>query len=380
MRANIRDREALLAVSPSALSAYARAAGWTKGDTYGDHSDVYAAEGLPEVILPRTQRLGDYANVVSQIIEIFAKAAEVDELSLYRDLVTADRDVIRVRAAPGDDDGSMAVNNGVNLVRGAYDLLLAAACSLREPRPLYRAGANREANNYLNQVRLGQTEQGSYVVTLLTPVVPPPMQQMVDPNWASDDDPIERQMTRRLTQALTATRDATERTIGGESDAFSDAVRQGTSANLCEALVTLIEPFPTLDISLTWARTRPMNTARSVGRFANADAPILREAARLFREREPQPDVCLVGLVQRLKRDEWETDGAITLRAYVDGRIQSVTTVLKQSDYEQAIYAHTIKAPVVLKGELERFGQRWRLLNPDVADVILNEDTSNDGK
>ena len=380
MRANIRDREALLAVSPSALSAYARAAGWTKGDTYGDHSDVYAAEGLPEVILPRTQRLGDYAVVVSRLIEIFAKAAEMDELALYRDLVTADRDVIRVRVAPGDDDGSMTVNNGVNLVRGAHDLLLAAACSLREPRPLYRAGANREANNYLNQVRLGQTEQGSYVVTLLTPVVPQPMQQMLDPNWASDDDPIERQMTWRLNQALTATREATERTIGGESDAFSEAVRQGTSANLCEALVTLIEPFPTLDISLTWARTRPMDTARSVVRFANADAPILREAARLFREREPQPDVCLVGLVQRLKRAEWETDGAITLRAYVDGRIQSVTTVLKQSDYEQAIHAHTIKAPVVLKGELERFGQRWRLLNPDVADVILNEDTSNDGE
>ena len=324
MKANIRDREALLAVSPSALSAYARAAGWTKGDTYGDHSDVYAAEGLPEVILPRTQRLGDYAAVISRLIEIFAKAAETDELALYRDLVTADRDVIRVRVAPGDDDGSMTVNNGVNLVRGAHDLLLAAACSLREPRPLYRAGANREANTYLNQVRLGQTEQGSYVVTLLTPVVPPPMQQTFDPNWASDDDPIERRMTWRLTQALTATRDATERTIGGAREAFSEAVRQGTSANLCEALVTLLEPFPTLDISLTWARTRPMDTARSVVRFANADAPILREAARSFRDREPQPDVCLVGLVQRLKRDESETDGTITLRAYVDGRIQSV--------------------------------------------------------
>lgn len=378
MKANIRDREALLAVSPSALSAYARAAGWTRGEPYGDHSDVYAAEGLPEVILPRTQRLGDYAVVVSRLIEIFAKVADTDELSLYRDLVTADRDVIRVRVAPGDDDGSMTVNNGVSFVGGAHDLLLAAACSLREPRPLYRAGANREANNYLNQVRLGQTEQGSYVVTLLTPVVPPPMQQVLDPNWASGDDPIERQMTRRLTQALTATREATERTIGGESDAFSEAVRQGTSANLCEALVTLIEPFPTLDISLTWARTRPMNAARTVIRFASGDAPILREAARSFRDREPQPDVCLVGLVQRLKRDEWETDGTITLRAYVDERIQSVTAVLKRSDYEQAIHAHKTKAPVVLKGELERFGQRWRLLNPSLADVILNEDTSTD--
>ena len=52
MRVNIRDRDALQAVSPAALSAYARAAGWSKLESYGEHSDVYAAERMPEVILP----------------------------------------------------------------------------------------------------------------------------------------------------------------------------------------------------------------------------------------------------------------------------------------------------------------------------------------
>ena len=68
----------------------------------------------------------------------------MDELSLYRDLVTADRDVIRVRAG-GKDDGAVALSDGVSLVSGARDMLLAAACSLSNPRPLYRAGANRRA-------------------------------------------------------------------------------------------------------------------------------------------------------------------------------------------------------------------------------------------
>ena len=95
-------------------------------------------------------------------------------MTVYRSLVTADRDVIRVRAA-GSDDGSVMLNDGVDLIRGARDLLLSAACSLREPRPVYRAGANREAADLLKQVRLGQTDQGSFVVTLLSPVVPPPM-------------------------------------------------------------------------------------------------------------------------------------------------------------------------------------------------------------
>ena len=373
MRASIRDHEALLAISPAALSAYARVEGWVKDEAYGDHSDVYVSERLPEIILPRTQRLGDYANVVAQLLEIFAEAAQTDELALYRDLVTADRDVIRVRAVESDD-GSVAVSDGINLMRGASDMLLAAACSLRNPQPLYRAGANREASDYLRQVRLGQTEQGSYAVALLTPVVPPPMQASFDRSWAPDDDPAERQVTKHLAASLEAVRQATERTVGGDAAAFFDAVGQGVSANLCEALVTLIDPFPSLDISLVWARTHPMKPARNVIRFANDDAPILREAARSFREREPKPDVRLFGVVQRLRRDEQETEGTITLRASVDGRqTQSVTAVLIQSDYDRAIQAHRKREPVFAEGDLERTGQRWHLRNPRITSIISAE-------
>ena len=88
MKVRIEDVEALRAVSPAALSAYARANGWVQGERYGDFSDFYRAEGLPEIILPRTQQLGDYANVVSRLIGIFAG---VDELTLYCDLVTSER-------------------------------------------------------------------------------------------------------------------------------------------------------------------------------------------------------------------------------------------------------------------------------------------------
>lgn len=358
MKVSIQDKEALLAISPAALSAYARTAGWAKVDTYGEHSDVFTGEGLPEIILPRTAHLGDYARVVSMVIEIFAKVADVDELTLYRDLAMADRDVVRVRAVDGDASGSVAVNDGIDLISGARDMILAAACSLQGPQSLYRAGATREARDYLSRVRLGQTEQGSFAITLLSPVI----------------SPLERQVTRRLADALAATREATEKTVGGDAGAFSAAVARGVSVNLCEALVKLIEPFPTLDISLVWARTHPMNTARNVVRFAAHDAPILRQVARSFREREPRPDICLFGVVQRLKRYETDSEGTIALRASINGQNQEVVAVLKQSDYERAIWAHKTKSPLVMEGDLERTGQRWRLLNPRIADVILNED------
>ena len=377
MTTDLRDSGVLLAVSPLALSAYARVAGWSRSDAYGGYSDVYEGSGLPEIIIPRTQRLGDYSQVVAQLIGIFAQVAHVDEAILYNDLVVADRDVTRVRVNDGDVNGSISLEQGPNLVSGARDMLLAAACSLHEPRPVYRAGANREANDYLRRVRLGQTEHGSFVVTLLSPVIPPPIQEPLLPDLGIHNDPLERRVTRRLTQALSAIHGATARTMGGDTAAFTHAVPEGASANLCEALAQMIESYESLDVSTTWARSRPVQRPRDAVRFTRDDALILREAARSFRNREPRLDFTLFGSVQRLKRDDSETDGTVTLRAHIDGRTQSVTAVLSESDYDRAIVAHRVKAPVIVQGDLGRFGQRWRLVNPRIAEVILGEDEEN---
>ena len=382
MKLSIHDKDALLAVSPAALSAYARVAGWRRQEPYRVHSDVYEGTGLPEIIIPRTEHLGDYASVVAALVETFAEVVEQDVLTTYRDLVTADRDVIRICAVDRDHSGSLPVSAGADLVCCARDMVVAAVCSLDNPRPLYRPGANREANEYLQRVRLGQIDQGSFVITLLGPVVSPPVQMSLVPDTDPRSDPIERRVTRRLAEALAAARKATDDTNGGNPVAFLASVNYGVSANLCEALATLTEALPALDISVVWARTWPRDETRdetrTATRFAAHDAPVLREAGRAFRSREPQPGVVLVGLVQRLTRDETDTEGTVTLRTSIDGSNQSVVTVLPQSDYHRAIEAHKTRAPVVMRGDLERAGQRWRLLNPSIKDVIVNDDAPSD--
>ena len=369
MRVSIHDRDALLAVSPPALSAYACSAGWRQHEQYRVHSDIYIGEELPEIIVPRTERLGDYASVVASLIEMFAKVAEQDELTMYRSLVAADRDVVRVRV--GESTGaSVTLNQGVDLIGGVRDMLLAAACSLGKPKPVYRAGANRDAADLLKGVRLGQTDQGSFVVTLLTPVVPPPMPTLF-PDPGDQNAPIARRLTLRLMEALTAARQAVARTTAGDAGAFAEALESGVSANLCEALVQVIEPFPTLDVNVLWARTRPVAAPRPVVRFGRADAPLLREAARLLREQTPRPDVRLCGHVQLLTRKEAEGDGTIRLTtSSIDGQRRSVKAVLERQDYERAVQAHKEQVPVVLAGDLERMGQRWRLLSPQLEEII----------
>ena len=371
MQVSIHDRDALLAISPAALSAYARIAGWIQHESYREHSDVYIGDALPEIIVPRTTRLGDYASAVAALVETFAQVADQDALTVYRSLVTADRDVVRIRAAESDD-GSLGLNDGVNLVEGARDMVLSATCSLHDPRPVYRAGANRDAMELLRQIRLGQTDQGSFVVTLLTPVLPPPMPALLE-DLDDRNAPLARRMTRRLVEALATVRRAAEQAVTGDGSAFSETVNSGVSANLCEALVQIVEPFPTLDIGVSWARTRPTTTPGIV-RFGQTDAALLREAARSLRERAPKPDVRVHGFVRILGRGEDDADGTIRLRTDIDGQWQSVMAVLGLADYERAVQAHRDRALVFMKGDLERVGQRWRLLNPQIEGVLRDDE------
>ncbi len=372
MKVSIRDPDALRAVSPAALAAYARSAGWRRGECYRTNSNIYTDDVLPEIVIPRTANLGDYASVVRGLIETFAEVTEQDELAVYRSVVTADKDVVRIRAAESDD-GSLAVDDGVDLIAGARDLLLATACSLRAPKAVYRAGANRDASDLVRQMRLGQTDHGSFVVTLLTPVIPSAAPALFpDPDDAQA--PIERRMTKRLVEALAAARQATEWIAAGEEQAFAETVANGVSANLCEAMAQIVKPFSSLEVSVSWALTRPMTVVRTTFRFGRRDAPMLREAARLFREQAPLPDQRLYGFVRLLKREAGDVDGTISLTTDIDGRRQSVAAVLEQRDYERAVQAHSDKALVVLMGDLERYGQRWRLLNPHLERVLRDNE------
>jgi len=378
MRAQIFDTDALRSITPAALAGYARAEGWAKTEDYGEHSDVYAAVGKPEIILPRTPRLGDYPNVIAKLISIFAEATQKDELAVYRDLVEADRDVVRVRALGGEGDGSIPLDAGVEIVAHARDMLLAAACAVHAPQPLYRAGANRDAIEYMRRVKLGQTEKGSFVVTLLAPV-PPLLQPQLDPSWSMlDDEPFDRLVTRRLMKALEATRVAADLATGRGFEAFERVVVAGVSANLCEAVASLIEQSSGIDISLTWARTRPTPEPQRKVVFASNDAEILKEAARTFRQRQPKPDVTLFGTVYKLKRDQEEVEGVVTLKARVDDKMQSVRAILDQANYSTATRAHEAKAPVIVTGDLERVGQRWQMTNARLIDLEEEEVADDD--
>src|SRR6185295_3097822 len=166
----------------------------------------------------------------------------------------------------------------------------------------------------LRKVRLGQTERGSYVFTLISPVSP----ALRDATAIATEEPFERRVVETLAGALRATRQAAlvSAIRGGDMEPFKNAITQGVSANLFEAISGLSEASgeQPLEVSFAWARSRALtaNFPTRV-RLTQDIIPSIREAARVFRATEPLPDFELVGSVVALRREEGAPSGTVTV-------------------------------------------------------------------
>ena len=382
MKTCVFDKKALAAVRPEALSAYARAHGWIEAERFGRHSHVYVRAGAPEIVIPEVQRLGDYANIVLRLVEIFAEVSETDEISLYRGLLTFDRDIVRVRAAADCGNGSVTLDDGVNLITGARDMMRAAARSLHRRGEFLRGRMPRETEKYMRNVQLGQTEQGSFVVTLLGPVVSaPPTGPDAHIGTIHDDAPLEQRTTHLLEDALRATRNAANRAATNVpvsfagADAFSRIVERGASANLFKAIAMMIGPFSEIDITLSWAFTRPVAAEKNV-RFRASDAPILREGEKLLRNGRSRNEKArtLVGEIQAKRKEATsllkrflKRITAEMVSADPDAANKAVESVSKNP--VAPTMDHAIAAAILLqqRGDFKGAIEKWRAI-ANIAD------------
>ena len=63
----------------------------------------------------------------------------------------------------------------------------------------------------------------------------------------------------------------------------------------------------------------------------------------------------------------------VTLKARIDGRDQSVATILSEANYRVAVHAHEAREPVIARGDLARVGQRWHLSNARLSIFSLDD-------
>lgn len=365
--------------------AYLRSRGWAQEP--GTPSEPLLAwtrelEGEAyELLVPRHKNWRDYDRRIAEVLSILTEAEQRSAEVIARDIASVAIDTIRVRAITDSNSASIPLEDGLLLLEGARGSILAAACATIEKRRAYHSRKPVKAVDYLEGIRLGQSEVGSYVMTILSPV-PPSLntRQLSLTEDAPDPDPYERQVTRTLGQSLDAMRIAAEASVAtGSLDAFESSVSLGVNADLCEAVAKIADAHRVVDVGfeIGYAPSRPVPLSLPRSTHFTADMiRVVAEAGRLLREKTPDEDFELIGSVIKVTRPSDTLSGtAVVLGLVSSGEARKVSVELWGSDWEIAYRALNDRALFFrCVGELHRAGRGFALRNPRSVEVFTPED------
>lgn len=367
MKATVRDSNLLASTGPLELLSYLRTSGWEQRQWVPEKFSVWTRRtdlGEFEVTLPLV-RFRDYSIRLGQLLSVLEVVEQRSQLEIISDLSTATSDVVRVSSDyPDAGQGSIPIEDAVLFVQKSRDMMLSAACAAIEPRKYYPPRKFGQAMDYLKGVRMGQTERGSYVLTIVSPVTPAFPQDRRDV-----EEPYERQVTRVLASAVASVHHAADRAIATDTlDPFREAVGNGVSANLCEALVGMsgvTGESRGVGLRFLWSRSRPIRDGVPERTILPADTmPVIQEAGRVLREEAPVEDFELQGVIIALDRPAGAPIGTVTVLGFVQERPRRIRMELGEPDYAVAARAHADRAPIICYGVLVKEGRSLSLARP----------------
>lgn len=379
IRARVTDAAAFTARTPAELSAYLRTRGWELQERTESVAiwSIDTPSGVVELMQPLDQNLRDYASRMADAVEILAALDNASELDVLRQISETVWDVHTVRIFPADKaPGRISVEDGVTAMESLRTLISAAAYPVfsRQHRAVQPSRKPQGMIDYLRSVRIGPASEGSFVLSLHTPVPPRLTDQPALFDDTEPDEPPERQVSLGLYRAVRAAHDASDAALISPDglEPFTTAVPSGLSANLCEALAGFggAEGNP-FELSLALASTRSGVATLHPIRFRRHHVPVLREAAVELRARTPEEDVTVVGEVVRLHRESAER-GEITLVGRVEDSeaLRRIWADLPAEDYDAAMRAHQQMRQVSVRGNLIRRGTRSHLARPSGFHIL----------
>lgn len=381
IRARVTDRRALAARTPAELSMYLRTRGWrleSRNGTLARWTSPAGEGGEFEILQPLDPASRDYAARVGDAVATLAIAEDRSELDILHAITGVSADVHTVSIFPADEaPGLILLEDGVTAYESLRNLVVASAYPVfaNQHRLVQPARKPQELTRFLRTVRIGPAAEGSYTLTVHTPVPPqlaerlPEQQPLFDTGtdeW--QESPVERRVSLQMYEAVRAACEAAESALLDSDglDPFTRAVERGLSANLCEALAglggTAGHPF---ELSLSLAAVRGDARDLPPVRFRRDHIPVIREAAVELRARTPEEDVVVTGEVVRLHREPGGS-GEITVVGRADEQepLRRIWISLPSDDYDVAMQAYQEMREVTVTGNLVRRGTRYVLARP----------------
>jgi hypothetical protein len=356
-------KDVLSSLNPGEVQAYLFSRGWS-AVPYGRDGDglLFHHLSMPEVdlLLPLKRDLRDYAARMKDLLVSLATIERRPVQEILNDLTGPTGDVFRFRVAGSVAAlGNLPLDEAMKLLAGARQLLWSSAFSVIRAEALHPVRTVKQVDDFLKNCRFGQTERGSFVATILAPVPPeiqPPLTGL-DAGHFEPEEPYARRVTTGLMSSLGL---MAQQIRMGKPGELLNAVDQGISANLCDALAMLRPPGDEscLDIRVNWARTRPhipVNVPDAV-EFPQAHFAVIEEVGRQLRTRATAGPERFQGKVLSVKKALRpllpEVTGWMVMAADVEGSRARVRVELRCNDFATACDALRNDWWVAVKGTI----------------------------
>lgn len=343
------------------VSAFLRKMGWQEVEIRKNAAIFqFSRDGrLWQANVPTRRGLRDYTSAMFEIVENLAEIYDKNEEQVLLELQYPVSDVVRIRLAGSDMRyGSISIEETLSLYQNTRLLVMASAMDMLSPRRHF-TNSTDEVRKFLNSCRFGQTEVGSYVISLICPM----MQNTGRQFTLFDNSFNEGSLTRRIMNKMITGADQVKRAINaGDLEALvyrdDKESQDGVSINFLKALqgLGIHREEHSVDLEVQWCPTVTENRASVQKVTLNHDylAPINSVVTKWKSQVQNTKSYCgrIKGTSSEPNVDK-RIDGVIKIVYFDENGQQGVADVrLGKSDYDRAMEAHRLGKFVFVKGKL----------------------------
>lgn len=378
-----------LKLNPLAVTKYLSETNWELYPIKRNDIKIfqYKKEDLFEqVTIPLDKKLRDYKNAMyDSVCKIaYVEKKSVEQLMLY--LLNPNTDILKIRLDKKEvESGNIMFDDAIQLFDNAKKLIAATALDVINPKKIHYGRINEPVRNFLSQCRFGQTEIGSYVVSVICPFVDfPKTEGYKKLNAFFDEEQYAYSLTREvINRLMTNVATIKQKIDDGNLESLAN-YDSPISSNFYEALsgLSMDTEDTTVEFMAEWSPTvksnqckynrilitndyyEPIRTIISkITEYTNERIETVDKIKRL--EVAPISDSREYGTIERTeivgKIIELKAAPVIDSREYGtiviyvgdNARVKSVTVKLDREDYDKAVAAHQHGKVVKVVGDLK---------------------------
>jgi hypothetical protein len=244
-------------IAPTDLRDFLKSRGWflvdeaIKDGLYVLNNSHYNRRQLG---FPIDDSSADYIDCVETVIKKLADIESISLQNIVTELSEMKDDTIGFRIVDSRDEASfISLNYALNAIKGAKDMLSAAACSAVKPQISHPRMNRQEAQQIVESSRFRHTEKGSFVIKVSTPVK---ALEEIHSDIFGNEIPFVRQTTLLINKSVYQLVNAiqTDR-LEALVDNLKNEPKPILSTNICKALLNFQEENNKADLYLNfhWA-------------------------------------------------------------------------------------------------------------------------------